>query len=287
LEAGVGSARQLHGKELSYNNLLDLDSALAIVRQLSDPAAAVIKHNNPCGAAVAGTLSTALQRALDGDPVSAFGSVLGLNRTVDAATAEVLATPGLFVEAVIAPHFSEEAMNILTTKPKWKANVRLMEVGDLDRPRPHWNFRCLTGGMLMQEADVLADPEELWQTVTEARPSEKQLADLCFAWELVRHVKSNAIVLCKDGMLLGTGAGQMSRVDSVEIAVRKAGDRAKGSVMASDAFFPFPDSIEHAAAAGVVAVIQPGGSKNDEASLSACNRHGLAMLFTGRRHFKH
>lgn len=285
--ASVVAARQLNGKELSYNNLLDLDSALAIVRQFADPAAVVIKHNNPCGAAASDTLATALHRAMEGDPLSAFGSVLGLNRPVDAATAEVLATPGLFVEAVVAPQFNSDALEILTTRPKWKNNVRLMEVGQLDRSPPNWTFRCLEGGALMQEADVAVDPEDLWQVVTEARPTEQQMSDLRFAWEMVRHVKSNAIVLCKDRMLLGTGAGQMSRVDSVEIAVKKAGQRAKGSALGSDAFFPFPDSIDCAAAVGVTAVIQPGGSKNDDASIAACNRHGLSMVFTGRRHFKH
>lgn len=285
--ANIVAARQLNGKELSYNNLLDLDSALAIVRQFAEPAAVVVKHNNPCGAAVGDKLVTALERAMAGDPLSAFGSVLGLNRTVDAATAEALATPGLFVEAIVAPHFHEDAMKILTTKPKWKNNVRLMEVGQLDRSQSHWTFRYLDGGMLVQEADVSIDPEDQWQVVTETKPTERQMADLRFAWEMVRHVKSNAIVLCKDQMLLGAGAGQMSRVDSVEIAVKKAGDRSRGSVMGSDAFFPFPDSIDTAAAAGVIAVIQPGGSKNDEASVAACNRHGLAMIVTGRRHFKH
>jgi phosphoribosylaminoimidazolecarboxamide formyltransferase / IMP cyclohydrolase len=285
--ASLVAARQLHGKELSYNNLLDLDSALAIVRQFSDPAAVVIKHNNPCGAAVADALATALQRALAGDPLSAFGSVLGLNQTVDVATAEVLAAPGLFVEAIVAPHFDDVALTILTTKPKWKNNVRLLEVGRLDRSQSPWTFRCLEGGALMQEADVKSDPEEIWQVVTEAKPTEEQMADLRFAWEMVRHVKSNAIVLCKDRMLLGAGAGQMSRVDSVEIAIKKAGDRAEGSVMASDAFFPFPDSIEAAAAAGVTSIIQPGGSKNDDASIAACNANKIPMVFTGRRHFKH
>jgi len=285
--ASVVSARQLNGKELSYNNLLDLDSALAIVRQFSEPAAVVIKHNNPCGAAVADTLAVALQRAMDGDPLSAFGSVLGLNRTLDAATAEVLAVPGLFVEAIVAPHFDAQALEILTTKPKWKANVRLMEVGELDRAQSAWTYRYLDGGALMQEADILPDPEELWHTVTEAQPGDALLSDLRFAWEMVRHVKSNAIVLCKNRMLLGTGAGQMSRVDSTEIAIKKAGDRVEGSVLGSDAFFPFPDSIERAAAAGVAAIIQPGGSKNDEAAIGACNRYGIPMIFTGRRHFKH
>lgn len=286
-DANAVSARQLNGKELSYNNLLDLDSVLSIVRQFADPAAVVMKHNNPCGAAVADSLATALERALAGDPLSAFGSILGLNRPVDAASAEILATPGLFVEAIIAPSFDDEAFKILTTKPKWKNNVRLMEVGDLERSQPYWSYRFLDGGMLMQDADVLVDPEDIWQVVTEKKPTDAQLADLRFAWEMVRHVKSNAIVLCKDRMLLGAGAGQMSRVDSVDISVKKAGDRSQGSVMGSDAFFPFPDSIDAAAAAGVVAVIQPGGSKNDAASVEACNRHGISMIFTGRRHFKH
>ena len=285
--ANLVTARQLHGKELSFNNLLDLDSALAVVRDFDAPAAAVIKHNNPCGAAVADRLDEALRRALAGDPLSAFGSVLAMNRRVDAATAEVLSAPGLFVEAIVAPDFEPQALEILTTKPKWKANVRLMKVGDLDRPTPHWTYRRLEGGMLVQEADVLPDPEDQWKVVTDTAPAAAQMADLRLAWAIVRHVKSNAIVVAKDLMLLGTGAGQMSRVDSVEIAIRKAGDRVRGSVLASDAFFPFPDSIEAAAAAGVTAVIQPGGSRNDDQCIAACNRHGLPMIFTGRRHFKH
>ena len=287
--AGVNvvSAKQLNGKELSYNNLLDLDSALAIVRDFASPGAVVIKHNNPCGAAVAGSLADALRDALAGDPLSAFGSVLGLNRQVDEATAELLATPGLFVEAIVAPDFAPEALAILTTKPKWKANVRLMKAGDFDAPAGHWTYRHIEGGVLVQDADVLADPEDQWKVVTEAQPTEAQRRDLRFAWSIVRHVKSNAIVLAKGGMLLGTGAGQMSRVDSVDIAIKKAGTRVQGSVMASDAFFPFPDSIEAAAAAGVTAVIEPGGSRNDDEAIAACNRHGVPMIFTGRRHFKH
>ncbi len=285
--ASVVWAMQLHGKELSYNNLLDLDSALSIVRMLSDPAAAVIKHNNPCGAAMSSVLSIALRRAMAGDPLSAFGSVLGLNRVVDEESADMLTEPGLFVEAIVAPDFRPEALEILTTRPSFKANLRLLKVGDLDRHQDRFVYRCIEGGVLMQEADVLADPEDDWQVVTDAKPSGEQMTDLRFAWEIVRHVKSNAVVLCKNRMLLGAGAGQMSRVDSVEIAVRKAADRAAGCVMASDAFFPFPDSIERAAAAGVAAVIQPGGSKKDEEVVAACNEHGLPMIFTGRRHFKH
>ena len=205
--ASVVAARQLHGKELSYNNLLDLDSALAIVRQFSEPAAVVIKHNNPCGAAVADTLAVALQRAMDGDPLSAFGSVLGLNRTVDAATAEVLAAPGLFVEAIVAPHFDTDALEILTTKPKWKANVRLMEVGELDRAQSPWSYRYLDGGVLMQEADVLPDPEEIWQVVTEAKPTDAQMSDLRFAWEMVRHVKSQRHRALQGPDVVGHGGG--------------------------------------------------------------------------------
>jgi phosphoribosylaminoimidazolecarboxamide formyltransferase/IMP cyclohydrolase len=285
--AQLVSAEQLHGKGLSYNNLLDLDSALEIVRSFSEPAASVIKHNNPCGAAAAETLAEALRKGMAGDPVSAFGSVLGLNRVMDAAAAQVLTEPGLFVEAIVAPDFERDALEILTTKPKWKASVRLIKVGRLEPERQRWGYRYIEGGVLMQEADVLPDPEESWKVVTDAQPTETQMADLRFAWAMVRHVKSNAIVLCKDRMLLGAGAGQMSRVDSTEIAVKKAGDRAAGSSLGSDAFFPFPDSIERAAEAGVAAVIQPGGSKKDEEVIAACNQRGLPMIFTGRRHFKH
>ncbi|MEA1949880.1 MAG: bifunctional phosphoribosylaminoimidazolecarboxamide formyltransferase/IMP cyclohydrolase [Planctomycetota bacterium] len=285
--ASVVTAMQLNGKELSYNNLLDLDAALGIARGFADPAVSVIKHNNPCGAATAGTLAEACEKGMAGDPQSAFGSVLGMNRAVDADTAELLAKPGLFIEAIVAPDFSPQALEILTTKPKWKSNVRLMKVGDLIGGEDGWTYRCISGGVLMQQADVEADPEADWKVVTETQPSDQQMADLRFAWRIVRYVKSNAIVLCKDQMLLGAGAGQMSRVDSVEISINKAGDRVKGSVLASDAFFPFPDSIERAATAGVSAIIEPGGSKQDQAVIEACNKHGLPMVFTGRRHFKH
>jgi phosphoribosylaminoimidazolecarboxamide formyltransferase/IMP cyclohydrolase len=285
--ANLIAARQLNGKELSYNNLLDLDAALTIVRLLDQPAASVIKHNNPCGAATADTLAAAAAKALAGDPQSAFGGVLGFNRPVDAATAEVLAAPGLFIEAIVAPEFEAEALRILTTKPKWKANVRLLAVGPLATPSAALACRPIEGGMLVQEADFLPDPESEWKVVTQAQPSANLLADLRFSWAVVRHVKSNAIVLAKDQSLIGCGAGQMSRVDSVEFAIQKAGERAKGSVLASDAFFPFPDSIHRAAAAGIAAIIQPGGSVKDEEVIAAANQHGLPMIFTGRRHFKH
>ena len=286
--ANIVSARQLNGKELSYNNLLDLDSALSIVRLLERPAASVIKHNNPCGAAVAESLAIAVRRALDGDPVSAFGAVLGVNRPVDRATAEVLATPGLFIEAIAAPGFTAEALEILTTQPKWKANVRLMDTGELAGTTANRReFRRVDGGLLLQDADVLADDESEWKVVTAAAPDARQWADLRFGWSVVRYVKSNAIVLCLDETLWGAGAGQMSRVDSVGIALAKAASHSQGGSLASDAFFPFPDSIHKAAAAGVRAIIQPGGSKNDAESIAACDQHGIAMVFTGRRHFKH
>lgn len=285
--ANLVAARQLCGKELSYNNLLDLDSALAIVRTLPLSSAVVIKHNNPCGAAAASKLSDAMRRALDGDPVSAFGSVIGVNQILDAATADVLAEPDRFVEAIVAPAFEPAAIEILTTRPKWKANVRLLETGSFDVPADGQQLRHIEGGWLVQKSDVLADPEDEWRVVTDDQPTDAQLVDLRFAWAIVRHVKSNAIVIAENQTVWGVGAGQMSRVDSVEIAIKKASGRTRQPVLASDAFFPFADSIEQAAAAGVAAVIQPGGSRRDDEVIAACNKHGMAMIFTGRRHFKH
>jgi phosphoribosylaminoimidazolecarboxamide formyltransferase / IMP cyclohydrolase len=285
--AGLLQARQLNGKELSYNNLLDLDSALGIVRSFPEPAAVVVKHNNPCGAATADELVAAARKALEGDPQSAFGGILAFNRTVDEPTAELLSTPGLFIEAIVAPDFAAGAVGILTTKPKWRANVRLLQVGLLDTPQSMRNLRFIEGGVLVQQSDVLPDPEAEWQVVTEKQPTPAMMTDLRFAWNMVRHVKSNAIVVCHNCMLLGAGAGQMSRVDSVDIAIRKAGERVKPAVMASDAFFPFPDSIHKAAAAGIAALIQPGGSVKDVEVIAACNEHNLPMIFTQRRHFKH
>jgi len=285
--ANVVSARQLNGKELSYNNLLDLDSALTIARSLPRAGVSVIKHNNPCGAASAGTFAEAVEKAMLGDPVSAFGSVLGFNGIVDEATAEYLAQPGLFVEAIVAPDYSAAAVGILTTKPKWKNNVRLMQVGSLDLLAPGRQLRFIDGGVLIQDSDALPDLSDTWKVVTEQQPTAAQMDELRFGWAVVRHVKSNAITLSNNLAVCGVGAGQMSRVDSVDIAIQKAGDRVAGSVLASDAFFPFPDSIEKAAAAGVAAIIQPGGSKKDDDVIAACNELGLPMVFTGRRHFKH
>ena len=286
-DANLVDARQLHGKQLSYNNLLDLDSALSIVRLQEQPACSVIKHNNPCGAAVAGELSEACRKALAGDPLSAFGSVLGVNRTLDVATATMLADGDFFIEAIVAPDFEGEAEKILTSRPKWKKNVRLLKVGNLEPAKPTWEYRFLLGGMLVQEIDNQPDLPQDWTVPTTAQPSDAQMAELRFGWSMVRYIKSNAICLSRDQSLVGVGAGQMSRVDSVEIAIRKAGDRAEGSVLASDAFFPFADSIEAAAAAKIAAIIQPGGSVRDEEVIAACNQHGIPMVFTGQRHFRH
>jgi phosphoribosylaminoimidazolecarboxamide formyltransferase/IMP cyclohydrolase len=281
------TAKQLHGKELSYNNLLDLDSALAMVRLLPTPGVVVLKHNNPCGAATADVVGDAIRRAWEGDPLSAFGSVLGFNVPVDKAAAEFLCEPERFVEAILAPDFTPEAFEILTTKPKWKANVRLLAVGKTESGHGNRELRQISGGMLCQTADDLPDDETGWKIVTEKQPSEAQTSDLRFAWTVCRFVKSNAIVAVKDRMLVGVGAGQMSRVDSVEIALKKAGDRSRGAVLASDAFFPFDDSIHRAAEAGVAAIIQPGGSRRDDEVIAACNQHGIPMIFTGQRHFRH
>jgi phosphoribosylaminoimidazolecarboxamide formyltransferase/IMP cyclohydrolase len=280
-------AEKLHGKELSYNNLLDLDSALAVARSLPVPGVAVLKHNNPCGAATGDSLVDAMRRAWNSDSVSAFGSVLGFNVPIDTATAEYLAEPDRFVEAIVAPDFTAEAFTILTTRPKWKANVRLLKVGCIEPGRGGLELRQISGGMLCQTVDDLPDDESQWKVVTNAQPTEPQLADLRFAWAVCRHVKSNAIVLVKDRATVGVGAGQMSRVDAVELAIRKAGERPRGAVLASDAFFPFEDSIERAAVAGVAAAIQPGGSRRDDEVIAACNRHEIPMVFTGRRHFRH
>lgn len=283
----LARAIQLHGRELSYNNLLDLDAARAIVADFRSPAACVIKHSNPCGCSTGERLSEAFEKAYEGDPVSAFGSIIGCNRTVDAETAERMCAPGRFIEAVIAPGYDAEAMQILTTRPKWKANVRLLQVefSDADRGAPE--YRRVSGGLLVQDRDDLPQSDAGWSVVTRRQPSETELADLRFAWTACRHVKSNAIVFARDQALVGVGAGQMSRLDSSFIAAHKAGARSQGGVVASDAFFPFRDGIDEAAKAGIRAVIQPGGSRKDDEVIAACNEHDMAMIFTGIRHFRH
>jgi phosphoribosylaminoimidazolecarboxamide formyltransferase/IMP cyclohydrolase len=289
-EGHLASATMLHGKELSFNNLLDLDSALSLVREFSTPAAVVIKHNNPCGCATAVTLAEAFHRAFEGDPLSAYGGVLGFNRPVDEVTALKATEPNRFVECIIAPDYSPEAFQVLTTRPTWKKNVRLLRTGPLERREGQeigLDFRRIDGGLLVQGRDVSGDDFQMMKVVTRRPPSTQELADLRFTWLVCKHVKSNAIVLGKDGMVVGVGAGQMSRVDSVHMAVRKAGTASRGAVMASDAFFPFRDNVDLAAQAGVTAIAQPGGSMRDADSIAACDEHGMAMVFTGVRHFRH
>lgn len=284
----LAAAKQIHGKELSYNNLLDLDAALGLVREFSAPAAVVLKHNNPCGAGIDESLAQAFRKAYAGDPVSAFGSILGFNRTVDLATAEELCLPDRFVEAIIAPGYAPDAFEALTTRPKWKQNVRLLSLESWNAVAAgSWDYRRVSGGLLVQDRDVGTSPENEWQVVTRRAPTDAEWTDLRFAWRVAKHVKSNAIVFAKGGAVVGVGAGQMSRLDSAHIAAYKAGERSRGAVVASDAFFPFRDGIDEAAKAGITAAIQPGGSRRDDEVVAACEEHGMAMIYTDRRHFRH
>ena len=285
--ASLAGAKQRNGKDVSYNNLLDIDAAYVISTEFTEPAAVVIKHNNPCGCAIGSTLAEATEAAFLGDPVSAFGSIVGLNREVDAETAERLWAEGRFVEAIIAPAFSDEAFEILTTKPKWKKNVRLMECPQPETGQSTLDYRRVSGGLLVQQRDDQADPEDEWKVVTERQPTDEELRDLRFAWRVCKYVKSNAILFAKEGAVVGVGAGQMSRLDSAFIAAHKAGERSKNSVLASDAFFPFRDGVDEAAKAGITAIIEPGGSRRDDEVIAACNEHNIAMIFTARRHFRH
>jgi phosphoribosylaminoimidazolecarboxamide formyltransferase/IMP cyclohydrolase len=282
----IATAEQLHGKELSYNNILDLDSALNLAREFAGPACVVVKHNNPCGAAVSAKLADAFQLAWDGDALSAFGGIIAFNKVVDADTASAIMDPKAkrFVECIIAPDYEPHALDALK---KWKENVRLLKTGELAGFPQGLDYRRVDGGLLVQTRDYGADKPDEWKVVTKRKPTEAEFHALHFAWFVCKHVKSNAIVLARDTQVVGVGAGQMSRVVSVEIAVKKAGDKSKGSVLASDAFFPFPDNVHAAAAAGVTAIIQPGGSVKDKDSIEACDQHGITMLFTGIRHFRH
>ena len=275
---------QLHGKELSYNNLLDIDAAVQLMSDFDENKAAfaILKHNNACGLACRDTVKQAYQDALAGDPVSAFGGILICNKTIDAAVAEEINQ--LFFEIIIAPAYEEKALKLLMEK---KNRIILVKK---DCPLPKTQFRSLLNGVLAQDKDLLADKAEDFEVVTEKSPDEQQKADLVFAAKLVKHTKSNAIVLAKGQQLCASGTGQTSRVDALQQAIHKAkqfGFELKGAVMASDAFFPFPDCVEIAHEAGIAAVVQPGGSIKDQASVDACNKNGMAMVFTGNRHFKH
>jgi phosphoribosylaminoimidazolecarboxamide formyltransferase/IMP cyclohydrolase len=270
------------GKELSFNNLVDLDAALEVVREISGPGAAVIKHTNPCGLASHPELAEAYKLARAGDPVSAFGGIVALNRPCDLATAELIAET--FIECVVAPEYEDDALARLRKKKK----LRVVQTGPWPEDATGLTFKRIGGGFVAQDIDATAAGEvEAAKVATQRTPTEEERSGLAFAWLACKHVKSNAIVLAHGPQIVGVGAGQMSRVQSVHIACDKAGDRVKGSVMASDAFFPFPDGIEAAVARGVTAVVQPGGSVKDDVVVAAADKAGIAMLFTGVRHFRH
>jgi phosphoribosylaminoimidazolecarboxamide formyltransferase/IMP cyclohydrolase len=278
---GLAAAEQLAGKELSYNNLLDADTAMQVASEYADrPFAVIVKHTNPCGAAWGSTLEAAYAGALEGDPVSAYGGIVGLSRPLDAATARRIAE--VFTEVIVAPGFEEEALAVLAAKK----SLRLVRV-DLDRPPEALALRSVAGGLLAEEPDLGRDDSASWKLVCGDPPSDEMLADLELAWAAASHVKSNAIVLARGGRLVGVGAGQQNRVDAARIAVGKAGERAAGAVGASDAYFPFPDGLQVLAVAGVRAVVQPGGSVRDEEVTAAAVEGGVTMLHTGRRHFRH
>ncbi len=280
---GLARARQLHGRELSFNNLMDADAAWRIVSDYADPTVCVIKHANPCGLASSDDVAEGYRRAYEGDPVSAFGGIVGFNRPVTAEAAQAM--DPVFYEVVVAPSYEDEALATLQRK----RNLRILTV---DRAASgaggaDYDIRPLSGGVLVQTPDAIAEYPEEWTTATQRAPTPEELADLTFAWKAVKHIKSNAIAFVKNRTLVGMGAGQPNRVVSVHLSQRAAGEKSTGCVLASDAFFPFPDNIELAAAAGITAIVQPGGSIRDDEVIAAADAAGIAMVFTGVRHFRH
>ena len=278
---GLNKMVQRHGKELSYNNIIDLEAAWHICQEFDEPAVAIIKHNNPCGVAISDSLRVSYEKALASDPISAFGGIVGCNRDVDADAAALMAD--LFIEAIVAPGFTDDAFQILSQKP----SIRLIELPNFFDSDGTYQLKYVQGGILVQSHDHIVVDDNQLQVVTNRRTESHESRDLRFAFAVCKHVKSNAIVLAKNGQTIGIGAGQMSRVEAVEIALKKAAGNVQGSVCASDAFFPFKDSVEHLSAHGVSAIIQPGGSKRDQESIDACNESDVSMVFTGIRHFKH
>ena len=282
----LADANQIAGRDLSFNNLLDLDAAYTIASDFPTPTVTIVKHGNPCGLASLVDLADAFRLALEGDSVSAYGGIIGTNRIVDEPTAAAI-RPGFF-EAIVAPGYAPEALGILRGKKGFEiVQVPLADTGSGDMGISNLDFKRVSGGLLVQTQDSLEEDRDKLRVVTKRRPTLEELTDLLFAWRAVRHVRSNAVVLAKKAALIGVGAGQASRVVSVEVALRKAGERSPLSVMASDAYFPFPDGIQIAAQAGVTAIIQPGGSIRDEMAIEVADRHHMAMVFTGRRHFRH
>jgi phosphoribosylaminoimidazolecarboxamide formyltransferase/IMP cyclohydrolase len=281
----LATARQLQGKALSYNNIADSDAALECVRQFDAPACVIVKHANPCGVATADDILGAYEKAFRTDPTSAFGGIIAFNRPLDATTAKTIIDKQ-FVEVIVAPEIAADAATTLTAKK----NVRVLETGERGPAGEDFDFKKVSGGLLVQNTDRGRITADDLKVVTDKAPTEQQIADMLFAWTVVKYVKSNAIIFCKDNMTIGVGAGQMSRVYSTRIAAIKAADEGldvQGSVMASDAFFPFRDGIDAAAETGIAAIIQPGGSMRDDEVIQAANEHGLAMVFTGMRHFRH
>jgi phosphoribosylaminoimidazolecarboxamide formyltransferase / IMP cyclohydrolase len=279
--SGFSAATKLQGKELSYNNLVDLEAARRIIAEFTDtPAATIIKHTNPCGTALGNSLVEAYKNAFNADAVSAFGGIVALNKPIDAPTATELSQT--FLECIVAPECEPEAREILATKP----NLRLLILPDLTQGEKE-TVKVIAGGFLVQTADDVVEDTSKWQIVGEKHPTDSQLEELLFAWKVCKHVKSNAIVVTRDRTTIGIGAGQMNRVGSVKIALEQAGEKAQGAYLASDGFFPFDDSVRTAAAAGITAIVQPGGSMRDADSIKAANELGLVMIFTGIRHFTH
>ncbi|MDI6632108.1 MAG: bifunctional phosphoribosylaminoimidazolecarboxamide formyltransferase/IMP cyclohydrolase, partial [Thermoanaerobacteraceae bacterium] len=278
----VANAEKLHGKELSYNNILDLNAAFELVREFEPPTVVIVKHNNPCGVAQAAAVDEAYRRAFETDPVSAFGGIVAVNRPVDKAAAEEMVK--IFLEAVIAPDFTPDALEVL----RQKKDLRLLKTGPLTGQTTDWmDVRKVNGGLLIQEVDRKVADRAALKVVTKRAPTDEEVEELLFSFAVVKHVKSNAIVVSKNRQVLGVGAGQMNRVGSARIAFGQAGEKARGAVLASDAFFPFPDTVIEAAEAGIAAIIQPGGSLKDEESIKVCDEYGMAMVFTGMRHFRH
>lgn len=282
-EHTLARAEQLQGKELSYNNILDTDACWTAVREFDEPACVIVKHTNPCGVAVAGDLVEAYKRAHEADPVSAYGGVMAFNRTVPAALIEAISANKQFVEVMVAPDYEPAALELLAAKP----NLRVLRTGGVRPTGGHYESRAVEGGMLVQTSDAVTEDPAGFRVVTKRRPTEDEMRQLLFAWKVAKSVKSNAIVLARDFVTVGVGAGQMNRVNSARIAVEAAGEKARGAVAASDAFLPFPDTLEVVAAAGVTALIQPGGSIRDEECVARADELGVAMVFTGVRHFRH
>ncbi len=301
-ESSIGTAKIIEGDTaISFNNLLDANAAFELVKEFDEPAAVVVKHLNPCGCAVDDDICVAYRKAYEGDVVSAFGGIVAVNRAVNFELAQTimesysrfgkaLGAGGFFAEVIIAPQFDAEAVDIIRKLKSWGRRVRLIETGQTDKARvdsTDYDLRCIVGGVLVQQRDLVGWEPEALTYPTKARPSAEQLEDLRIAWLAAKHTKSNTIVLAKNQRIIGVGAGQMNRVESGLIAIQHAGEQAKGAVLASDAFFPFPDNVENAAKAGIAAIVQPGGSKKDGEVIAAADKYGIAMVFTGKRHFKH